>query len=170
VAAQRSLGKAVLAQQLAGITDPAAAAAMAASRGGTPVGPPTPGLPFFGRGAVGYQPIITTLPEGVNLFARAVVSADRRYVRITAVPLFSGVGQVTQFNFSGPGAGGTGAAGGGAGGIGGGAGGAGGIGGGAGAGGIGGGGIGGGGGGIGGGGGGIGGGGGMGGGGGLGGF
>ena len=135
VAAQRSLGKAVLAQQLAAISDPAAAAAMAASRGGTPVGPPTPGLPFFGRGAVGYQPIITTLPEGVNLFARAVVSADRRYVRITAVPLFSGVGQVTQFNFSGAGAGGTGAAGGGAGGLGGGAGGigggAGGIGGGA---------------------------------------
>jgi hypothetical protein len=108
VAAQRTLGKAVLAQQLAGITDPAAAAAMAASRGGTPVGPPIPGLPFFGRGAVGYQPVITTLPEGVNLFARAVVSADRRYVRITAVPLFSGVGQVTQFNFSGAGAGGTG--------------------------------------------------------------
>ena len=108
VAAQRAIGKAVLAQQLAGIADPATAAAMSASRGGTPVGPPIPGLPFFGRGAVGYQPIITTLPEGVNMYARAVVSADRRYVRITAVPLFSGVGQVTQFNFSGAGAGGTG--------------------------------------------------------------
>ena len=108
VAAQRAIGKAVLAQQLAAITDPATAAAMSESRGGTPVGPPIPGLPFFGRGAVGYQPIITTLPEGVNMYARAVVSADRRYVRITAVPLFSGVGQVTQFNFSGAGAGGTG--------------------------------------------------------------
>jgi hypothetical protein len=42
------------------------------------------------------------------MFARAVVSADRRYVRITAVPLFSLVGNVTQFNFSGGGAGGTG--------------------------------------------------------------
>jgi hypothetical protein len=110
VAAQRAIGKAVLAQQLAAITDPATAAAMSASRGGTPVGPPIPGLPFFGRGAVGYQPVITTLPEGVNMYARAVVSADRRYVRITAVPLFSGVGQVTQFNFSGAGAGGTGQA------------------------------------------------------------
>jgi hypothetical protein len=110
VAAQRAIGRAVLAQQLAAITDPAAAASMSASRGGTPIGPPIPGLPFFGRGAVGYQPIITTLPEGVNMFARAVVSADRRYVRITAVPLFSGVGQVTQFNFAGAGAQGTGQA------------------------------------------------------------
>ncbi len=109
VASQRSLGKAVLAQQLASIADPAAAAAMAASRGGEG-GQPIPGLPFFGRGAVGYQPVITTLPEGVNMYARAVVSADRRYVRVTAVPLFSLVGQVTQFNFSGTAAGGTGGA------------------------------------------------------------
>jgi hypothetical protein len=107
VKAQRALGKAVLAQQLAAITDPATAAAMSASRAGGPIGP-FPGLPFFGRNAVGYQPVITTLPEGVNMYARAVVSADRRYVRITAVPLFSLVGQVTQFNFAGGGAGGTG--------------------------------------------------------------
>ncbi len=107
VAAQRSLGKAVLAQQLAAVTDPMAAAAISASRGGVPIAA-SPGLPFFGRNAVGYQPVITTLPEGVNMYARAVVSADRRYVRITAVPLFSVVGQVTQFNFSGGGAGGTG--------------------------------------------------------------
>jgi hypothetical protein len=108
VAAQRLLGRAVLAQQLASIADPLAAAAMSASRGGVPVGP-VPGLPFFGRNAVGFQPVITTLPEGVNMYARAVVSADRRYVRVTAVPLFSLVGQVTQFNFAGAGAGGTGA-------------------------------------------------------------
>ena len=73
-------------------------------------------MPFFRSGAVGYQPIITTLPEGTNMFAQAVVSADRRYVRITTTPLFSGVGQVTQFNFSGGGAGGTGGGGGGGGG------------------------------------------------------
>ncbi len=35
------------------------------------------------HGAVGYQPIIITLPEGTNLMATGVVSADRRYVRIT---------------------------------------------------------------------------------------
>lgn len=108
VVTQRTLGKAVLAQQLAAIGDPLASESMSQSRGGTATPPLPPGLPFFGRGAVGYQPIITTLPEGVNMFARAVVSADRRYVRITAVPLFSGVGQVTQFNFSGAGAAGTG--------------------------------------------------------------
>ena len=146
VAVQQNLGKAVLAQQLAALADPAAAAAMSESRSGGGTGQPGTGFPFFGRsGAVGYQPVITTLPEGVNMFARAVVSADRRYVRVTCTPLFSGVGNVTQFNYSGAGAQGTGAAGaggvaaggaGGAGGIGG-AGGAGGIGGAGGAGGIG---------------------------------
>ena len=131
VAVQQNLGRAILAQQLAGITDPTAAASLSQSRTATG-GQPVPGLPFFRSGAAGYQPVITTLPEGVNLFARAVVSADRRYVRITCTPLFSGVGQVTQFNFSGAGAQGTGSAGGGgaggggAGGAGGGAGGAGG--------------------------------------------
>jgi len=113
VAAHQTLGRAVLAQQLAAITDPEAVAALSRSRG-APLGRPVPGLPFFNRGAVGYQPIVTTLPEGVNLFARAVVSADRRYVRITAVPLFSGVGTVTTFSFSGgdPGGGDLGAGGG----------------------------------------------------------
>ncbi len=139
VAVQQNLGKAVLAQQLAALADPAAASAMAQSRSGAGTGQPGTGFPFFGRnGAVGYQPVITTLPEGINMFARAVVSADRRYVRVTSTPLFSGVGNVTQFNYSGAGAGGTGQTGaaGGAGGIGG-AGGAGGIGGAGGAGGIG---------------------------------
>jgi hypothetical protein len=121
VEAQRSIGKTVLAQQLAAIADPAASQSMSQSRGGStgPVAAGT-GVPFFGNGAVGYQPIITTLPEGTNLSARAVVSADRRYVRITTTPLFSGVGQVTQFNFSGAGAGGTGGGGMGGGGMGGG--------------------------------------------------
>jgi hypothetical protein len=109
VETQRTLGKAVLAQQLAAIADPLATESMSQSRGGTPSrGPAGPGVPFFGNGAVGYQPVITTLPEGTNLSITAVVSADRRYVRINANPLFSGVGNVTQFNFSGAGAGGTG--------------------------------------------------------------
>ncbi|NBT13255.1 MAG: hypothetical protein EBS56_06700, partial [Planctomycetia bacterium] len=111
VAVQQNIGRAILAQQLAGIDDPAAAASLSQSRGGS--GPqPVPGLPFGRGGATGYQPVITTLPEGTNLFAMAVVSADRRYVRATVTPLFSGVGQVTQFNFAGGGAGGTGGAGG----------------------------------------------------------
>ena len=102
-ATQMGIGRAVLAQQLASISDPAALAAMSQSRGGSAI-QPIPGLPFFGGGAVGYQPQIRTLPEGANMSARAVITADRRYVRVNAVPLFSLVGQVTQFNFAGGGA------------------------------------------------------------------
>ena len=48
------------------------------------------GLPFFRNGgAVGFMPIITTLPEGTNMSAIAVVSADRRYVSVSPTPLFS---------------------------------------------------------------------------------
>jgi hypothetical protein len=119
VAQQEDVSRAILAQQLAGIADPNAAASLSQSRGTTGQ-QVAPGLPFFRNGAVGYQPIISTLPEGTNLSATAVVSADRRYVRVTATPLFSGVGQVTQYNFAGGGARGTGGTGGGAGGMGGG--------------------------------------------------
>lgn len=56
-----------------------------------------------GAGAVGFQPIIQTLQEGVQLGAQAVVSADRRYVRITPTPVFSVIGDVAQFTFSGGG-------------------------------------------------------------------
>ncbi len=115
VAVQQTIGRAILAQQLAVIDDPSAAASLSQSRSGGGA-QPVPGLPFGRGGATGYQPVITTLPEGTNLFAMAVVSADRRYVRTTVTPLFSGVGQVTQFNFSGGGARGGGAGGGGMGG------------------------------------------------------
>jgi hypothetical protein len=53
-----------------------------------------------GRRGVGYRPEITTLPEGVNMTATAVISADRRYVRVTATPLFSVIGEVNTFNFA----------------------------------------------------------------------
>jgi hypothetical protein len=73
------------------------------------------------RRGVGFMPVITTLPEGTNMTATAVISADRRYVRITALPLFSLIGDVSTFNFA-TGQGGTnpGGGGGGVGGIGGG--------------------------------------------------
>ncbi len=51
-----------------------------------------------GRGAVGYRPVITTLPEGMNLSVAGVVSADRRYVRIGTSPFFSAIGEVFTFN------------------------------------------------------------------------
>jgi uncharacterized membrane protein YgcG len=56
-------------------------------------------LPMF-QGAVGYEPVIITLPEGTNLWTSAVVSNDRRYVRISCMPYFSGVSQVNTFNTS----------------------------------------------------------------------
>jgi hypothetical protein len=52
----------------------------------------------YGRGVVGYRPVITTLPQGASLSAGAVVSPDRRYVRINATPFFSSIGPVRTFN------------------------------------------------------------------------
>ena len=76
--------------------------------------------PFFRRGAVGFRPEITTLPEGASLSTLAVISADRRYVRISPAPFFSQIGAVTTFNFvsgeEGAGTGGGGGLGGGLGG------------------------------------------------------
>ncbi len=81
------------------------------------------GFPF--RGAVGYRPQISTINEGASMFTTGVVSADRRYVRISPFPQFTQIIEVFTYNFvSGTTAGGAGTTGGnGAGGIGGGAGG-----------------------------------------------
>ena len=72
---------------------------------------------FGRRPAVGFRPEITTLPEGATVAGIAIISADRRYVRITPIPIFSQVGDVTTFNFV---TGDTGAGGAGGGGLGGG--------------------------------------------------
>jgi len=86
--------------------------------------------PFFQRGGVGYQPVISTLPQGAQMFTTAVISADRRYVRVTPTPFFSVVSEVNTFNFVSGASGTSGGAGGGGFGGGGGAGGLGGFGGG----------------------------------------
>ena len=52
-----------------------------------------------GGGAVGYQPLITVLSEGVSMTAMAVVSGDRRYVRMTVQPMFSAITDVQSFSF-----------------------------------------------------------------------
>jgi hypothetical protein len=113
VAFQQNVGKAILAQQLKGMSDSSAADSLAQSRGasGNPT-TPFPQFPFTRGGATGYQPVISNLQDGANLTATAVVSADRRYVRVQAQPFFSGIGAVYTFNFSGGGAGGTGGGGG----------------------------------------------------------
>ncbi|HQU45300.1 MAG TPA: hypothetical protein PK867_20965, partial [Pirellulales bacterium] len=51
------------------------------------------------RGAAGYMPVIISLPSGASMFTSAVISADRRYVRVTPLPFFSAVGEVNTFNF-----------------------------------------------------------------------
>ena len=58
---------------------------------------------WSGGGPVGFQPQITTLPQGAMLsgFPLAVVSADRRYVRASPMPFFSQIGDVTTFDFGG---------------------------------------------------------------------
>jgi hypothetical protein len=52
-----------------------------------------------GGRSVGYAPVITWLPEGTSLGASAVVSPDRRYVRMSLQPFFSHIPRVDTFNF-----------------------------------------------------------------------
>ena len=87
----------ILAQQIGVLNDPSTAAGnqVARQRQFNPFN-----RPFRGGGAVGFQPVITVLPEGANLSATAVISADRRYVRITAIPFFSGISEVNVFNLA----------------------------------------------------------------------
>ena len=45
--------------------------------------------------------MIVVLNEGTSLSVQAVVSSDRRFVRLTLVPVFSQIGNVDTFTFSG---------------------------------------------------------------------
>ncbi|MBW8883325.1 MAG: hypothetical protein JF612_00820 [Planctomycetia bacterium] len=58
-------------------------------------------IPVVGDFAAAQQPVITVLSEGTTLSVQAVVSADRRFVRLTLVPFFSQIGDVQEFTFSG---------------------------------------------------------------------
>ena len=58
-------------------------------------------VPIVGDFAVGLQPVITVLGEGTSLNVQAVVSSDRRFVRLTLVPFFSEIGAVDTFTFQG---------------------------------------------------------------------
>lgn len=48
-------------------------------------------------GAIGFQPVITTVREGIGLSAMAVVTGDRRYVRLSVAPVFSQIIGVDSF-------------------------------------------------------------------------
>jgi hypothetical protein len=52
-----------------------------------------------GPGMPGYQPVITIIADGVTSTAQAVVSGDRRYVRMSIVPTFSTLTDVQTFSF-----------------------------------------------------------------------
>ena len=57
--------------------------------------------PVVGAFAVGYQPQIGFANDGVTLQVQAVISADRRYVRLAVTPNFSVVKEFFSFTFVG---------------------------------------------------------------------
>lgn len=58
-------------------------------------------IPVVGDFAAAQQPVIVVLSEGTFLTIQAVVSNDRRYIRLTVVPFFSQIGEVKEFTFEG---------------------------------------------------------------------
>jgi len=58
-------------------------------------------IPVVGEFAAAQQPVIVVLSEGTFMTVQAVVSNDRRFVRLTIVPFFSKIGSVQTFTFSG---------------------------------------------------------------------
>ncbi len=94
---QLAVNRTILAQQIDAVSDSDVSLSQAAAsrlRQPSTIG----NRPVFSRSAVGYQPQITVLPVGVTMQANAVVSADRRYVRITCIPFFSHIKGVVQYN------------------------------------------------------------------------
>lgn len=57
-------------------------------------------IPVVGDFAAAHQPVVVVLTEGTALSVQAVVSADRRFVRLTLVPFFSSIGAVQNFTFN----------------------------------------------------------------------
>lgn len=58
-------------------------------------------IPTVGFFSTGFQPVIQFFPDGVQLTVTAVVSADRRFVRLTLFPFFSNITDVFTFSFVG---------------------------------------------------------------------
>ncbi|MEE8453075.1 MAG: hypothetical protein V3R99_14210, partial [Thermoguttaceae bacterium] len=58
-------------------------------------------IPVVSDFAAAQQPVIVVLSEGTSLTVQAVVSNDRRFVRLTVVPFFSKIGEVNTFQFTG---------------------------------------------------------------------
>ncbi len=60
---------------------------------------------FAVGGVVGFAPVVTFIPTGTRLVAQAVVSPDRRYVRMALSPSFTEIVDVAVFSFQGGNAG-----------------------------------------------------------------
>ena len=58
-------------------------------------------IPVVGDFAAAQEPVIVILSEGTYMTVQAVVSNDRRFVRMTVVPFFSSIGAVNTFQFTG---------------------------------------------------------------------
>ena len=58
-------------------------------------------IPVVGDFAVGQQPVIVVINEGTTLNVQAVVSQDKRFVRLTLNPTFSRIDRVETFTFQG---------------------------------------------------------------------
>lgn len=58
-------------------------------------------IPVVGDFAAAQQPVVVVLSEGTFLSVQAIISADRRFVRLTVVPFFSQIGAVHTFTFQG---------------------------------------------------------------------
>eukprot|EP00913_Durusdinium_trenchii_P023440 g22018.t1 len=54
----------------------------------------------FGGPGVGYRPVLSLLSEGAAMSAMAVVSGDRRYVRLTISPQFTQITDVFTYSFN----------------------------------------------------------------------
>ncbi|WP_299469699.1 hypothetical protein [uncultured Gimesia sp.] len=53
-------------------------------------------------GGIANQPVVTVIPEGISLSGSALVSPDRRYVRLSLSPQFTNVTEVFTFSFLQP--------------------------------------------------------------------
>jgi general secretion pathway protein D len=58
-------------------------------------------IPVVGDFAAAQQPVIVVLSEGTFMTVQAVVSNDKRFVRLTVVPFFSKITAVNTFQFTG---------------------------------------------------------------------
>ena len=60
-------------------------------------------IPTVGFFSTGFQPVIQNFSDGVSLSVQAVISADRRFVRLTVIPTFNNITDVFTFSFVGGG-------------------------------------------------------------------